>query len=422
MTGIRARESVRQQRRSIALEPPFLSVSLAIGILLSLLSSGSPGSAAQPPSGLAAQEKEDCAKNLKLIYDAIQAYQKEHKDLPNWLSDLVPDYLQDANVLICPVCRRTGQTEKPPLADPHIASSYLFEFCPAQLGNSAPANPTATRREWKHRQMAVVGSIVPIVRCRLHKSPLNLAFDGRIYESPPSWEAMLTNNVDPQSLTPARMFAAGAASIESQASSKRYPERDPKARPQLLDLTSFFNARLTDTWHGAQNASGNDLGSLPAGIQELGGIEYDLRGIVQLGSKAPSANRYPFSITGIKVSQKAEKLHFLHSAAFGKPADEGKEIGAYILHFAGNQMRLEVPIIYGRDVRDWHYWPAESNTPQTLKIVWKGDNKSSKAANSYLRLFETTWTNIVPNMELESIDFVSKLAQPAPFLLAITLE
>src|SRR5262249_46373700 len=163
-----------------------------------------------------------------------------------WLSDLVPDYLPDANVLVCPVCRRTGQIEKPPLADPHIASSYLFEFCPAELGNGAPANPKATRREWKQRQMSIVGPIVPIVRCRHHKSPLNLAYDGRIYESPPSWEAMLTNTVDPQSLSSARMFAVATSTTESAAPNKSFPDRDPKARPQLLDLTRFFNARLTD--------------------------------------------------------------------------------------------------------------------------------------------------------------------------------
>src|SRR5436305_15018215 len=104
---------------------------------------------------------------------------------------------------------------------------------------------------------------------------------------------MLTNKVDPQSLAPARTFAAGAMSTETRAATKAYPDRDPKARPQLLDLSSFFNARLTDTWHGAQTASGNDLGSLPAGIQRLDGIEYDLRGVIQLASKAATASRYP---------------------------------------------------------------------------------------------------------------------------------
>jgi hypothetical protein len=379
-----------------------------------------PAFSAQPSPESVATEKEICTKNLKLIYEGIEAYRKEHKDLPSWLSDLVPDYLPDANILICPVCRRTGQIETPPLADPHIASSYLFEFCPAQLGKNAPVKPKATRREWKERQMAVVGPIVPIVRCRHHQSPLNLAFDGRIYESPPSWEAMLTNTVDPQSLTPARMFAA--ASTTGPPAAKSFPERDPSARPQLLDLTRFFNARLTDSWHGNQNATGNDLGSLPVGIQNLEGVDYDLRGIIQLASKAPSANRFPANITGIKVGQKVQRLHFLHSGAFGKPADEGKEIGAYVLHFAGNQMRLEVPIVYGQDVRDWHYWPKEPEAPATLHMIWKGQNKSTKDGNSYLRLYETTWTNILPTVELESIDFVSKLSQPAPFLLAITIE
>src|SRR6266851_921512 len=75
-------------------------------------------------AGLAAEEKETCTKNLKVIYAAIQAYQYDHKELPSWLSDLVPGYLLDGNVLICPVCRRTGRTEAPPLADPKIACSY----------------------------------------------------------------------------------------------------------------------------------------------------------------------------------------------------------------------------------------------------------------------------------------------------------
>src|ERR1017187_3918958 len=57
----------------------------------------------------AAEEKAACTKNLKAIYDAIQAFEVDHRDFPNWLSDLVPQYLPHANVLVCPVCRRTGQ-------------------------------------------------------------------------------------------------------------------------------------------------------------------------------------------------------------------------------------------------------------------------------------------------------------------------
>ena len=158
------------------------------------------------------------------------------------------------------------------------------------------------------------------------------------------------------------------------------------------------------------------------GLQRLGGIEFDVRGLVQLGGKASGGERFPTTVTGIKVNQKCQKLHFLHAAAFGKPSDEGKQIGTFVLHFAANQMRMEIPIVYGKDVRDWHYWPAEKDGPESLKIVWRGENGVSKHAKSYVRLFETSWTNLVPNLELESIDLVSTMTQPAPFLLAITLE
>ena len=69
---------------------------------------------------LDAEEKQECIDHLKLIYDAIQAYRMDHKECPNWLSDLVPQYLPDANVLICPVCKRTGKSETPGLAEPKI--------------------------------------------------------------------------------------------------------------------------------------------------------------------------------------------------------------------------------------------------------------------------------------------------------------
>jgi len=370
---------------------------------------------------LTTKEKEDCTRNLQTIYKAIEAYRRDHKNIPNWFSDLVPDYLPDVNVLICPVCRRTGETDAAPLSDPRVASSYLFEFCPVPLGTAAPGSPKVTRREWKQRQMGIVGSVVPIVRCRHHQPTLNLAFDGRVYESPPSWETMLTNVVDPESLTPAKMFPGNGAPRAAR-SRKTYPEREAKAGVQLLDLTEFYNARLNETWHGGENATGNDLAGLVPGVQNLGGVDYDVRGVVQLASKAPTANRFPTNATGIKVNQKCQKLHFLHAAAFGHPPDEGKKIGVYVLHFATSQMRMEVPIVYGADVRDWHYWSGEKDAASTLKVVWKGENATSGKAKSYIRLFETTWTNVAPNIELESIDFVSTVSQPAPFLVAITLE
>jgi len=371
----------------------------------------------------AAEEKAACTKNLKLIYDAIQAYQADHHDLPNWLSDLVPQYLPDANVLICPVCRRTGQTEAPPLADPRLPSSYLYEFCPVPFGAMLPNAPTRTRREWKRRQMGLVGSVVPLVRCRHHNSVLNLAFDGTVYESPPAWEALVTNRVRLEDLSPARIFAdeqAPAAKAPPKAGpAPRFPRRDPAAPKRLLDLTPYYNAGLNESWHGGK---GNDLAALPKGLQSFDGVEFDVRGIVQLGSKSPSATNYPVQIKGIPVKQKCQRLQFLHAAGFGVAGDEGKQIGTYVVHFATNQMRLEIPIRYGHEVRDWHAMSGEPAAPKDLKVAWQGANAQSKSAGHSIRLFLTTWTNVAPALEIESIDFVSALGVPAPFLIAVSVE
>ncbi len=372
---------------------------------------------------LAAKEKERCAANLKKIYPAIEAYQTDHRDLPKWLSDLVPQYLQDANTLICPVCRRTGQTEPPPLADPNLSSSYLFEFCPLPLGKDAPNAPTRTRREWKRRQMGLVGSKVPLVRCRHHTPTLNLAFDGTIYESPAFWELSFTNRVKLEQLTAAVLFANDtglAAAPEEEAPARRtFPARDPKTRKQLLDLSKAYNAMLSESWHGGTD---NQLGGLAPGVQNLGGVDFDIRGIVQLAGKASTSTNWPTEVDGLPVRQKCARVHFLHAAGWGKPAEEGKQIGSYIIHYATNNMRLEVPIIYGQAVRDWHEWSGEAAGARDLTVVWTGENGVSRRANAKIRLFRTTWINLVPDVEIESIDFISNKANAAPFLVGITVE
>jgi hypothetical protein len=92
-----------------------------------------------------------------------------------------------------------------------------------------------------------------------------------------------------------------------------------------------------------------------------------------------------------------------------------------MVHFATYQIGLEIPIYYGRSVRDWHVQAGEAPPEKELKQVWTGANEFTKGRQS-LRLFETTWENLVPDIEVESLDYISALAEPAPFLIAITAE
>ncbi len=367
---------------------------------------------------LAADEKAACERNLQIIREAIQAYRNDHKDIPNWLSDLVPQYLSNVNVLVCPVCKRTGQIENGALADPKMPCSYLYEFCPVPLGKAVlPNAPNITRREWKRRQMGIVGDMVPIVRCRQHDKILNLAFNGQIYESPVSWEDLMTNKVNIQELTAQRIFATASSASAPQLN---FPPRDPSAGAGLIDLSAFYNASLTESWHGHQ-AKQNDLSSLPRGLQKLDGVEYDVRGIVQLGSKSRGAKRFPHSVNGIPIHQKCTRLHFLNAAAWGTLADEGKSVGSYVVHYAANQMQLEIPLVYGHDLRNWHSFANETPSDD-LKVAWTGTNETSAAMHRSIRLFTTTWVNVAPAVEIKSIDFVSSMREPAPFLIAITAD
>ena len=397
-----------------------------LAAVFSLVDAAETNSAADGTNTLAAAEKKACGENLLKIFAAIQTFQAERKDLPNWLSDLVPKYLSDANLLVCPTARRTGRIEAPPLADPNLSSSYLFEFCPVPLGSFAPATPDRTRREWKRRQMGMLGSVVPIVRCRNHSNPLNLSFDGKLYDSPAAWERAFSDRVSFEDLSPTNLFRAEAEAAAQTALAK-FPARDKKAGRGLLDLTPFYNAALAEGW--TREADLN-LKTLPTGLQMLAGTQFDVRGVVQLAGKGLRDPKFSAQVKAIPVKQKCKRLHFLHATVLGTAADEGIQAASYVIRFSANRTRLEIPVIYGKDTRNLGATPGESGSD--LSPVWTSDkapqpgsDKSeapSDPKTAGLRLYKFTWENIAPDIAIESVDLVSSLGNPAPLVIAITAE
>ena len=136
---------------------------------------------------------EVCTQNLLVIGGAIQAYQKERSDLPEWLSDLHPKYLPDPNILICPADTSGGKAGYPLNVDPKMSVSYGYEFHPEY-------------RTYKTQQRLVYGDDMPLVRCRHHTNDdfqcLNLSFSSKIYESTNVWES-----------TPQDMYGSHEAAI-----------------------------------------------------------------------------------------------------------------------------------------------------------------------------------------------------------------
>jgi eukaryotic-like serine/threonine-protein kinase len=240
----------------------------------------------------------------------------------------------------------------------------------------------------------------------------------------------------------------------------RWPRRDPHTSPLQVNLDSSYTGVLDNcfcpTWNDSEND--NHLANLPVGLQRLGGVLFDVRGVVWLRPRFPRPNDavframwhdFPERVDGVAIGRRFRKLHVLHAAstysgfdafdptsmkgavgsgAFDPPSMEGaggkpSVIAAYVLRFAdGTQHEQEV--VYGRDLRDW-WWGGRgdpADAAERATVAWTGTNPVAEKYEAKLRLFLSTFENPRPEVEVASIDFVSKLTLAAPFLVAMTVE
>ncbi len=351
----------------------------------------------------AQQERDECARNLQSINQAILKYRKDKKDVPVWLSDLVPDYLDDPNLLTCPVTRRTGEVKNQEYSDPRISTSYIYEF------NDKPAPGNAgSNRQWKRLQMSVAGSIVPIVRCWHHDPVLNLSFDGKIFESKLVWEDQLKDLVDPADLSAPRLFA-------------RFNPMESFGTLRPLDLTALYNCPLDRPLHNNPTGAGPSLKNFPAGTNVFGGVTFNAGGVIQLNGNSlqgQQPGRYTNLVTGIPVGMKVRRLHFLGGAGWSMM--EKAAIGEFIVRY-DNRSQDRIPIIYNRQVKDW-WQEAPPGAPDDPIVAWSGDIEKDQGGSGPGHVYRYSWTNPQPNIPVVSLDFRSLMLAPAPFIIAITAE
>jgi thiol-disulfide isomerase/thioredoxin len=159
-------------------------------------------------SSLAADEAAmaECRLHLEAIGKAIKQFEREHGQLPDQLSDLVPKYILDAATLHCPADPSAGSPGRDYAhKDPRLPISYAYEFS-ADESNGLPTpqgkfpkpdigNAWGSFRHVSTHQRTFFGHQVPLVRCFHHKpidsdaeSVLNLSSAGKIYTSAVEWE------------------------------------------------------------------------------------------------------------------------------------------------------------------------------------------------------------------------------------------
>lgn len=200
---------------------PLLFLAVLIGGACPALGQGQDAGPSAAIATAATAEEHDLDKqNMLVIYKALKAYEKEHGKLPDWLSDLTPKYIQDSNVLASPFFRRTGKEELYGNEDPHVRTSYIYEFSakpvPNVIRNAFPNLPAnTTMKEWKTKQVAEFGPVVPILRCFLYNPVLNVTSDGEFFESGAYWET------DPNTLELRKKRLTAGAKAEGKSSTAK---------------------------------------------------------------------------------------------------------------------------------------------------------------------------------------------------------
>ena len=132
------------------------------------------------------QSLKTCAQNLIAIGKALQTYEKEYANFPEWLSELHPKHLTNPDALICPADEDQGVPILPYNTDPNLPVSYNYDCDPEYY------------QQWLKHERHVYNDANPIVRCPHHanldvdstlipKLYLNLSFSNNVYLSGTHW-------------------------------------------------------------------------------------------------------------------------------------------------------------------------------------------------------------------------------------------
>lgn len=370
------------------------------------------GPAAESPDPVEQEELRQCRRNLHLVYEAIQAYRRVNKDLPDSLAELAPRFLAENRFLICPAARRQGLTSADATRSGAVGqSTYGYEFGPEPIPKVISGGSSRSMREWKQLQMGLVGSDVPMVRCHTHEhATLNLSFGGSIYETAtPDWEEAFANVVDRFDLAHSRRLAACTVMKRIVV-----PRRDPGAGPAAIDLSDHYNTTLDEVWPGLEPL--RPLAGFAPGVTNFIGTGFDVRGAVQLRALRPGLVPYPAGVTNILIGQSGRAIHLLLGTVH--PAASGTPVARCVFHFAdGRQQRF--PLEYGRHLAV-SVAPSEARTGSVAGAQAVGT--SATEDGRIARLYRCTLTNAFPDQVIDRFDFFAHEGNTGPFLVALSVE
>ena len=128
----------------------------------------------------------------------------------------------------------------------------------------------------------------------------------------------------------------------------------------------------------------------------------------------------PTQVSGVRVGQKAARLHLLHGALHG--GKDGVPLANLVLHFANGETRA-LRLAFGVHARNVVATEEESTAPLAdgnSSLVWPATAPGKNESGA--RLYHTVLENPFPEVEIMSLDFVSLFGRATPVLFAVTTQ
>lgn len=178
--------------------------------------------------------------------------------------------------------------------------------------------------------------------------------------------------------------------------------------------------------------------SQPRGTQTLAGVEFHIHGLIQLQSTASvrakqsyrsqvlvpltEANLIGDPALVTQLRSNVGCLHLLGALRYGGETPAGTRVAEIIWHYEDGTSE-RTPLEYNVSIRDW--WRTRYEEPERLpyagaKVVWRGEVRS--ASDRSLRLYRVSLQNPAPGKPLQALEFVSAMANPSLFFVALSLD
>jgi len=187
-----------------------------------------------------------------------------------------------------------------------------------------------------------------------------------------------------------------------------------------VDLTSYYNGSLQTNWTLAYQD--NHLAGLGTGRLVLKDVPFDAGGVIQLQGQLWKQRGYNFPerVEGIQIGRICQRIILLHAnSAFTE--QPGTTVAFLIIHYADGE-QAQIPIRHGEHLLDWWDWRKTRPSDPNTVVAWRGDNPAAKLQGVKVRLYKTSFANPQPSKEISTIDYISAMANSAPFMVAMTIE